>query len=261
MKSIGYLILATISLASCTKVVDLNLDSNNNAIVIQGAITNQPGPYLVKLSKSVNFTESNNYPSIDNAIVTISDNTGQLDTLTHTANGVYTTHTIQGITGNTYNLKVIADGKVYNASSTMPAVVNFDSISIVNVKFAGQERNNLIPIYKDPNGLGNNYNFIVYDNGVKSDEYFLQNDNVNDGNVNQIPLQSPTIDVKSGDTATVEMQCVDASIYNYYFTLAQIGFSGPGGGTTPSNPPNNISGGALGIFSAHTTQTKSVVIP
>jgi hypothetical protein len=35
----------------------------------------------------------------------------------------------------------------------------------------------------------------------------------------------------------------------------------PGGGITPNNPPSNISNGALGIFSAHTTETRSVTIP
>jgi len=42
--------------------------------------------------------------------------------------------------------------------------------------------------------------------------------------------------------------------------LALMSDSGPGGGTTPNNPPNNLSNGALGLFSAHTAELKKNTI-
>jgi hypothetical protein len=36
--------------------------------------------------------------------------------------------------------------------------------------------------------------------------------------------------------------------------------NGPGGGVTPSNPPTNITPVTLGYFSAHTTQSKTIVV-
>jgi hypothetical protein len=57
------------------------------------------------------------------------------------------------------------------------------------------------------------------------------------------------------------MQSIDHTIFTYYSALLEIsGDGGAGGGVTPSNPPSNINNGALGYFSAHTVQKKSIVI-
>jgi hypothetical protein len=62
------------------------------------------------------------------------------------------------------------------------------------------------------------------------------------------------------DFVSVEMQCISSPTYLYYYSLRQISGAGAGGGTTPSNPPSNIMGGALGLFSAHTVQRKKIQI-
>ena len=54
--------------------------------------------------------------------------------------------------------------------------------------------------------------------------------------------------IEEGNIVQVEMQCIDANSYIYYFTLAQVQGNGPGGGTTPGNAPNGITGGALGLI-------------
>jgi hypothetical protein len=246
MKNIFIVFALLMLLTGCEKVVDLKLDNSSGTVVIEGNITNTAGPYFIKITKSVSFDQT--------------DNIGQRDTLTYAGNGNYKTNTLLGITGRTYNLKVIADGKTYTASSTMPAKINLDTLRIVTVAFAGETNYNVIPVYVDPIGLGNNYQFNLFKNGVLDKGYYLNNDYVNDGLQNQIPLRSNDIDFKLNDIALVEMRCIDLNIYNYYFTLSQIAFNGPGGGTTPSNPPSNISNGALGIFSAHTVQRKTIRI-
>jgi len=64
----------------------------------------------------------------------------------------------------------------------------------------------------------------------------------------------------SGDTVTVEMQCIDLPVYTYWETLMQEQSNGPGGGVTPSNPPTNITPATLGYFSAHTTQSQTIIV-
>ena len=75
----------------CDKIITLPIKDNEPKVVIEGFITDQPGPYFVKLSKSVNINETSNYPIINNAIITIADNTGRKDTLSNSNNGVYKT--------------------------------------------------------------------------------------------------------------------------------------------------------------------------
>jgi Domain of unknown function (DUF4249) len=260
-KNIFILAASLFILSSCEKVIDLELDDNSSKVVIEGNITNQAGPYFVKVTKSVNFTETNNYPAITNAIVVVTDNIGQRDTLTYASNGAYKTNTLQGIAGRTYNLSVLAEGKTYTAASTMPLKVALDTLKPLSITFGGFTNTEVIPVFTDPIALGNNYQFLLYRNKLLDKTYNVTNDNVNNGLQNQRPLLSNDFDYEVGDTATVEMRCIDPVVYNYYFTLAQMASNGPGGGTTPSNPPNNISNGALGIFSAHTTETKSIKMP
>jgi hypothetical protein len=51
------------------------------------------------------------------------------------------------------------------------------------------------------------------------------------------------------------MNCVDRNIYNYFFTLANVTSNNSGfENATPANPVTNLTGGALGYFSAHSTQ-------
>lgn len=246
---------------SCEKVIDLKLDATEPVLVIEGNITNQAGPYYVKLTKTVNFNEPSNYPAVNSATVIITDNAGQRDTLTYTNNGNYRTNILQGIIGRTYLLTVISEGKTYTAQSTMPQNVSFDSLRYNPFQFGGSTQHTVIPVYTDPVNFGNNYRFVLKVNGVQDKSYLIFNDNVNNGKTNERPLQSFDIEIENGNTVQVEMQCIDANSYTYYFTLAQIQGNGPGGGTTPSNAPNGITGGGLGLFSAYTTQSKSIIIP
>jgi Domain of unknown function (DUF4249) len=261
MKISSYIPALLMLLTGCEKVIEPDLETNEPSLVIEGNITNQPGPHYVKLTKTVNFDASSIYPVVNNALVIITDNAGQRDTLTYTTNGNYRTNTLQGITGRTYNLTVISEGKTYTAQSTMPQNVIFDSLRYNPFQFGGSTQHTVIPVYTDPVTLGNSYRFVLKVNGMLDKSYLVDNDNVNNGQVNQRPLRSADIEIEEGNIVQVEMQCIDANSYIYYFTLAQVQGNGPGGGTTPGNAPNGITGGALGLFSAFTTQTKSILIP
>lgn len=258
------MILSAFFFVSCEKEISIDLNSSNPQLVIEGNISDEPGPYTVKLSKTVNFSNRNVFPPVAGAFITISDNTGIIDTLTEVEPGLYKTHTIIGKQGNTYILKVITEGKQYNAISTMPKKIPLDSIQFDSFSDPGSDNKNafsVVPLYFDPLEMGDCYRFFFSSNGITDKAYQVSNDNVGNGSLNQQPFWSEDVEFLSGDTVTVTMLCIDVNTYNYYYTLSQISESGPGGGATPSNPPNNITGNkALGIFSAYTTQTRTAVI-
>jgi hypothetical protein len=249
-------------LIGCDKEIQLPLDPNASLLVIDANITDEPGPYFVKLSKSIDISNTGGVPIVNNAIVIISDNRGQRDTLMQNNKGVYQTKKIKGLYGSTYFLEVSVEGKKYTASSTMPNKVSLDSLRINTFLVNGEIRYSIIPVYTDPILLGNSYRFIQKINDSLDQTFHVFNDNLNNGKVNQRPLRasSDSLQVKLKDVVSVEMQCITRPTYLYYYTLNQQTGAGPGGGTTPSNPPSNIVGGALGIFSAHTVERQSIVI-
>lgn len=118
-------------------------------------------------------------------------------------------------------------------------------------------------MYADPLAKENTYRFVLSVNNKIINQHFVQNDAVTNGVVNTQRLEADEniVKLKPGDSITINMQCIDNRVALYYTTLALMGDSGPGGGTTPNNPPTNISNGALGVFSAHTVQEKSKIVP
>lgn len=267
MKNLLFIILSFFLIISCEKEIDLYLEDQSGNIVIEGNITNQPGPYFVRITKSVAFTQANEYPPIEDAEVMLSDDLGQTEILKYVGNGYYQSFNFQGQSGRTYTLNILAQGQQYVSESKMPDAVTFEGLEQDSFLVAGEPSYTLLPIFTDPPALGNRYLFR-YTVNERSKANFLEfSDNVNNGLPNQRPLLLPNDDednsvkVKIGDTITVEMQCIDDRVYTFYSALLQLsGGGGAGGGVTPTNPPSNISNGALGYFSAHTAQVKTIVI-
>lgn len=262
MKNIINILSIILFFTGCEKVVDVNYKSNQSTIIIEGNITDNPGPYFVKITKSVALSETGAYPTVDNAVVTISDDAGNSETLQPEGNGIYQTTALNGVTGRTYTLNVTADNQTYTAQSTMPQQVIFDSIKVEEVTFAGEIAYNIIPVYTDAITKGNNYRFVLWVNNKLINQHFIQDDEIKNGSVNtfRLEINDDNLELKKGDTIAIQMQCIDSKVALYYTTLALVADSGPGGGTTPNNPPSNISNGALGIFSAHTSQKKTTVL-
>lgn len=262
MKNSISILFIILLFTGCEKVVELKYKDNKSQVIIEGNITNEAGPYYVKITKSISLTDTGSYPVIDNAIVTISDDIGNSEILTSSGNGIYRTNTLTGVEGRTYTLTVQAENQTYTAQSTMPQKVPFDSIKVETNIVTGETEYSLIPVYKDPLTKGNNYQFILWVNGKLINQHLVQNDVVRNGVVNSVRLEinDDDIEFKPRDLIAMKMQCIDKNAALYYTTLALIADSGPGGGTTPNNPQNNISNGALGLFSAHTVEGKSVIL-
>ena len=107
-----YIVITVILIAflySCKKTVVLNLNTAPAQIVIQGEVTDSAGPYTISINQTVGFYADNTFPAVSGAIVKISDNNGVTDSLTETTPGVYATHILQGVPGNTYTLSVTAN--------------------------------------------------------------------------------------------------------------------------------------------------------
>lgn len=261
MKSIIAIFASLLLLTSCEQIIDLEVNKNQSKVVIEGNITNQAGPYFVKITKSIALKETSQIPTIDNAEVTISDNEGHTETLKAIGGGTYQTSGLVGKIGNTYTLSVKIGVETYTAQSTMPEAVTLDSLKITASSFGGELDYDFIPVFKDPATFGDFYRFLLTIDGKLLKSHFIINDQVENGVVNGQNLQNITdLKLKPGDSVKIQMQKIDSRVGLYYSTLVLNTDTGPGGGTTPNNPPNNISNGALGIFSAHTVQEKSTLI-
>ncbi|SDM22614.1 protein of unknown function [Daejeonella rubra] len=245
-------------LSSCEKVVDLDLSNAEPVIVIEGNISDQTENQFVRISKTIPFTESNSFNGYTGAKVTVTTPSGILINFAEVSKGLYRSQRFRGTPGQTYKLEVLADGKLYTASSTMPYPVGPDSVGFKKLSFFGNS--NIYPTvyYKDPAGVQNQYRYLLKINS-KSQTDIVFEDRFNDGNAVSDVIIYDGDDIKSGDIIDIEMQTIDRNVFKYYFAISQIGGNG-GPPVAPANPDSNFNNGALGIFSAYTKSTISIVL-
>ena len=265
MKSYLILLLAAFTLTSCEKVIDLDLSTAGTQVVIEGTVSNQLTPWTVRVSQSSGFHENGGGPVIPNATVSIAiSGINSPESLTYAGNGLYQSRPLRGEPGRTYTLTVAANGRTYVAVSTMPAVVPIKRVMLENQPVGG-------PVsyaeFTDPAGVKNYYRWVLYVNDQPRRDLFVLDDRLYSGVVNVRQalsiLDGPgtnaqTDKLKPGDRVTVEMQSVDQGVYTYLAGLLQLLI---GDAATPANPTSNLSGGALGYFSAHSSTRQTTIVP
>ncbi len=263
MKQI-FILLSTIITAAtaCQKVINVDINDSDKKIVIEGSVsTNVNLGSQVVVSRSKNFSNNNSLDYVSGAIVTIQENNGVADTLKESSQGIYTNKNIVGKLNSTYHLVVNVGDKTFTSTSVMqPKVVTLDTLTVESFVFGGTVNKTVRPAYLDPIGVVNFYKFIQYKNEKQVKRVFAFDDNITDGKVVTRPFINPDGDLKTGDTVRMEMMCVDKNVYQFWYSLEQFA-DGQGNSATPTNPVSNINGGALGVFSAETYNTRTIIIP
>jgi hypothetical protein len=227
--------------------------------MIEGEVTNAESAQTVRITRSVNFSDNNQFPAVTNATVILSDDAGNADTLTQYDPGYYKTDKIKGEPGRTYSLKIFVDGKTFHASSKMPQPVAMDAMSVSEQSSFGKLIKAPVVTFHEPQGAGHYYYFRVYRNHHRVKTIYIDTDQANDGSIVDRFLPDTDSSYNSGDKVCVDLQSISKEVYDYYFSLQQtIGQSS----ATPANPVTNISGGyVLGYFSAHTADRRKLIVP
>jgi hypothetical protein len=273
----AFAIINLLAFSSCEKVIDIDLNESDNKLVIEGKINND-GECTVKLSQVKNYNQDNEFPGITDAIVIINDNQGNLDTLEQGIAGIYYSEEIIGTPGVTYSLKVIWNNEVYTSTCRMPELVQIDSLSLRREVFFVDTTLITIVHFNDPANTNNyyRYRYSLNDLSINTD-YFVESDKFYNGlNVEtRIPIFELNPNGGPGepggpgnpgpgpiipDTIKVEMWGIDKSMELYYRTLSSTIEAASGQQAAPANPESNITGGAIGYFSAYSISKASIAI-
>ena len=259
-----YLLVSMLLLAlfaSCEKVVDIDLKNSEPRLVIEGAVDDAGNPAKVTIGKSVPFGQSNTFPKVSGASVTITDNLDNSFVLAETSAGIYTNNTLQAVVGRTYFLSVMHNGKTYTAASTVPRKMAIKALVIDADVVSGPPGSDLIKVvgtvYDDLTGFGDHAQVVQTINGNHDRRTHVTDDFYIDGGSLPFYASIGDIKLKKGDVVQHELRFIDKQVYKYLSAIQLIN----DGNTIPDNPTSNISGGVLGFFSAHTSETKSIVIP
>lgn len=251
--------LLLLTLQACQKVVTPDLNPGERLLVIEGEVTDGPGPYTARLSRSADYYQPGDPQGIAGAFVTITDGSNKPDTLTDRGGGIYQTRSLRGLAGHTYALRATVSGKTYTASSTLPTRIPIQSLSQES-----QAVGKLVYVhFTDPARVPNYYRWTVFINGKQQNVVFAASDRLFDGlQTRQALFVSPNSgnEIETGDRVRIQMQCIDPAVFNYFFALSQVIGGSQSQSATPANPTTNLSGGALGYFSAYSATTDSLTV-
>jgi Domain of unknown function (DUF4249) len=148
-------------LSACVDPIAFDVPATKPQLVVDGMISDQPGPYTVKISR----TFSTDKPAFSNdpetgAIVLLFADEFFLDQLTETSPGVYRTTGVQGIVGKTYYITIeTADNKRFVSTPEMMRPVG----EVVSIDHEFEAKTN-----KTADGDVNADHFNIYVNGRPS---------------------------------------------------------------------------------------------
>ena len=266
------IVLLIASFYACEKVIIVDVKNNSNRLVVQANVTNTPGPYTVQLSASVKYYDSNTFPAITGAQVSITGNDGQSETLLETTGGIYQTKNLLAAPGKSYSLNILSGGQTYTAAEIMPYPVSMDSLSLLTTNGGGfgpggpnqQSSYRVTCFFTDPQGFGNYYRVVITSNDTAAintgRNSRILSDKLADGGQRSVTFRNRFV---IGDTVTISLQSIPRSTYDFFNTLANAeGEVGAGQflSSLPANPTNNISNKGLGYFAVYSETKRFIVI-
>lgn len=246
-------ILFIVGIVSCEKVINVDIQQAPFRYVVEGVVSDKSDSAYVIVSKTTAVFDTKIFDGLNNAHVSISKDGGASVLFRYVGDGKYKGK-MTGTPGSTYKLQVSIDNEFFTATSTMPQKVSFDSLYTSHRLFLGKDAYIPVVQYQDPAGIKNAYRFKVWVRGFESNTIYLADDKLTDGRlVRQELYNFNTSDttLQKYDWLIVEMMCIDEPVFNFWNTLNQSS-SGQSQTSSPGNPVNNITGGALGYFSAET---------
>jgi hypothetical protein len=273
------LLLAGLPLA-CTELVNVELESNEPQLVVEGSVTTDSVRHQVQLTVTSDYYSNKPPAGYSGAVVELlfNDEILLLEESGSLAGLYETPFAFRGIPGTTYNLDInLVDLKQngefesFQASSTMPGGAELDYIEIEHYQtsilsgYVVFMYASHLPYQRDWFGFKLIKNGMLLTDSL-SNYLVMADDLFDDGYFPGLPVgflndNDPNQSVYPGDTVTLQLDCIDQTYYDFIAgaRLEIVGnypiFSGP-----PANLKTNLTNGAFGIFTAYQVLRSSVVL-
>lgn len=254
------LIFGLILFASCQKVIDVDLNDTNAVTVIEANYIAEDSTVRVYITQTSNFFTNEASPTVDNALVTITDQAGNSQQVPFDAAGVYVLTNYIPSYESTYTMTVLHNGITYSATCEMKTAIPQLPViyEFIEPGIFGDGGYIVAVSYQDPPESGDYSSALLSTNGTQSNnlsDLTLNDDLFTNGNPVTRPIFVKFYEL--GDTVEIELRTIDKKIYNYYTEL--ISLTDPNS-AAPANPTYQWTNRALGYFSAYSSSRQSVII-
>ena len=258
---------------SCEEPITIDTDQAPSQIIVEALLTNEMKQHHVKLTETADFYAVGETPRISDAMVTVTDNHGNIFDYHEEEPGVYlSTEAFSGVVGDVYSLSIIIGDETFTATEELLPITTIDSLTFEVFEDDDDDDIELRPgttayevfLYTiEPQDEDNYYLFKFYRNGIwlnEDGEDITVTDDVAVGEEIEC-IEIPYI-YFPGDTARVEMYSLTRQEFIFWSDVASLIFSDGGVfAPLPANPRSNISGGALGVFQVSALEVGELIIP
>jgi hypothetical protein len=136
-----WIILIFPAMDSCIDPFQISADFKQEILVVDGLITDQPGPYSIKISRTQSLNNQlDNTNHETGASVTIYDDQGNSELLKETVAGTYQTKIFTGVIGRTYHLE-LSTKEGYKYTSNPEELISCGEIIDVRIEHEKNLRN------------------------------------------------------------------------------------------------------------------------
>jgi len=271
MKNLIYIIASLLIFSSCEETIILDTDQVETRTIIEAVVTDLPNRQYVRLTTTADFYSEEEYPTISDAEVNVTDGNGIVHHYSESAEQpgyYYPDVDYQGEANVEYSLNVNINGAIFTASDILLPVTPIDSLSVRldedEMSDPEDEGRFYKPLLyaKEPQDEENYYLWRFYKNGEiyndDGDYVTMSNDVAIGENIDGV--EAPFY-YAEGDVARVEMISLTRDCFVFYSDLTNLVFSDGGIFTPqPANPRSNITGGALGVFQVSSIAVDEIVI-
>lgn len=246
MKNIFRYLVVSLSffLLSCTKVVDVDLETAEPKLVIDASIDWVKGTtgneQKIKLSTTTGYY-SPKFPTVSGADITITNSANTVFSfIENPGTGEYVCSNFHPVTGENYTLKVALNGETYTATETCIGVPSIENnIAQNNSGGFGGDELEITYYYKDNGNQDNYYLHRILSPVSVFPEYKAKDDKDSQGNLMREFFSDK--DLKAGDTINIRLYGISRRYYDYFRKL--LAASGAGNGpfqTIPGSVRGNI---------------------
>ncbi|MFT5846373.1 MAG: hypothetical protein ACJARX_000286 [Psychroserpens sp.] len=236
MKKYLYIIVVLL-MYSCEDVIDVDLNTIEPKLVVDASLNwfkNTTGnDQEIKLTLTAPYFD-NEIPPATGAQVTVSNTGGDLFVFTEESNtGIYKNNTFVPQINETYNLEIIYQSEIYNATETLKSVVDIDFVEQNDEGGFSGDETELKAFYTDPADEENYYFFEFLNDIPEVPSLEIYDDQFTNGN--QIFGFFTEEELETGDLVTIRNYGVSERFYEFMFILLQQN-STDGGGPFQTQP-------------------------
>lgn len=275
--------------SACEKDINIKLNASVSNLVVDASIENDRPPIVI-LTQSLEYFNTISKQAlassfVRNAKVTIEDGDRKVELVQDSIPNVqgytlyyYTSPITSGFVGQlkkNYKLTIEANGKIYQATTTIPAITKkIDSLYWEPLPMAKDSlKARLVIRATDPKGLGD---YIRYWTKVNSEPFLpglnsVYEDDIIDGTTYTLPIDKgvdrnvqfsdSSLLFKRGDTIVMKLCNIDRVTYDFWRTY-EFSFQSIGNPfSSPTKILTNLNNGGVGYFGGYGCQYRTVIIP